>query len=434
MSMRIAYRNVRLLDPETGLDATGSLLTEGDRIADLGPGLFAGGVPSGIDVVEGEGLVLAPGLIDMHASLREPGFEHQETIATAARAAAAGGITTILATPDTDPSIDDVPLVEFVVRRARAAVVRILPMACATKGREGERMTEMGLLSAAGAAAFSDGDRPIADALVMRRALAYASTFGALIIQHMEEPSLVRDGAMNEGEVAMRLGLPGMPAVAETVMVERDIRLLEVTGGRLHAASLSTADAIEAVRRAKARGLNLSCAAAPHNFALNDADVGEYRTFAKVRPPLRSEADRKAVVAGLADGTIDVIASRHAPRDAESKRVPFVQAAFGAVGLETMLPLALGLWHRGEVPLLRLLAAMTIAPARLLGLPQGRLRAGAPADLMLADLGAPWRIEEKKLRSKSKNTPYDGRLVQGQVIRTVVAGRTVFDSRAEDRH
>ncbi len=434
MSMRIAYRNVRLLDPETGLDATGSLLTEGDRIADLGPGLFAGGVPSGIDVVEGEGLALAPGLIDMHASLREPGFEHQETIATAARAAAAGGITTILATPDTDPSIDDVPLVEFVVRRARAAVVRILPMACATKGREGERMTEMGLLSAAGAAAFSDGDRPIADALVMRRALAYASTFGALIIQHMEEPSLVRDGAMNEGEVAMRLGLPGMPAVAETVMVERDIRLLEVTGGRLHAASLSTADAIEAVRRAKARGLNLSCAAAPHNFALNDADVGEYRTFAKVRPPLRSEADRKAVVAGLADGTIDVIASRHAPRDAESKRVPFVQAAFGAVGLETMLPLALGLWHRGEVPLLRLLAAMTIAPARLLGLPQGRLRAGAPADLMLADLGAPWRIEEKKLRSKSKNTPYDGRLVQGQVIRTVVAGRTVFDSRAEDRH
>lgn len=433
MSARIAYRGVRLLDPESGLDTPGCLLTEGDRIADLGAGLFADGVPSGIEVVEGEGLALCPGLIDMHASLREPGFEHQETIATAARAAAAGGITTILATPDTDPSIDDVPLVEFVVRRARAAVVRILPMACATKGREGERMTEMGLLSAAGAVAFSDGDRPIADALVMRRALAYASTFGALIIQHMEDPALVRDGAMNEGEVAMRLGLPGMPAVAETIMVERDIRLLEVSGGRLHAASLSTRDALDAARRAKARGLRFTCGAAPHNFALNDSDVGEYRTFAKVRPPLRSEDDRKAVVAAIADGTIDVISSRHAPRDAESKRVPFVQAAFGAVGLETMLPLALGLWQRGEVPLLRLLAAMTIAPARLLGLPQGRLKAGAPADLLLADLGAPWRIEEEKLRSKSKNTPYDGRMVQGRAIRTVVAGRTVFDRRAEEK-
>jgi dihydroorotase len=434
MSRRVAYTNVRLLDPASGLDAKGALLTEGELIADLGPGLFADGVPSGIDeVIDGRGLALMPGLIDMHASLREPGFEHQETIATAARAAAAGGVTTIVATPDTDPPIDNVALVEFVARRAReTAAVRILPMACATQDRGGERMVEMGLLAEAGAVAFSDGDRPIADALVMRRALAYATAFDLLIIQHAEEPSLVRDGAMNEGEVAMRLGLPGMPAAAETIMVERDLRLVALTGGRLHAASLSTATAIEAVRQAKRAGLRVTCGAAPHNFALNEADVGEYRTFAKVRPPLRSEADRQALVAAIADGTIDVIASRHAPRDAESKRLPFAQAAFGAVGLETMLPLALGLWQSGSVPLLRVIDAMTAGPARILKLPQGRLAAGAPADLILVDLEAPWRVDERKLRSKSKNTPYDGRLVQGRVERTVVAARTVYDRAAEE--
>ena len=434
---RVAYTNVRLLDPASGLDARGSLLTKGDRIADLGPRLFADGLPSGVDeVIDGRGRALMPGLIDMHASLREPGFEHQETIASAARAAAAGGVTTIVATPDTDPAIDNVALVEFVARRAReTAAVRILPMACATQDRGGERMTEMGLMAEAGAVAFSDGDRPVADALVMRRALSYATAFDLLIIQHVEEPSLVRDGAMNEGEVAMRLGLPGMPAAAETIMVERDLRLVALTGGRWHAASLSTAAAIEAVRQAKRAGLKITCGAAPHNFALNDSDVGEYRTFAKVRPPLRSEADRQAVVAAIADGTIDVIASRHAPRDAESKRLPFVQAAFGAVGLETMLPLALGLWQSGAVPLLRVLEAMTVGPARILKLPQGRLAAGAPADLILVDLEAPWRIDEHRLRSKSKNTPYDGRLVQGRVERTVVAARTVYDRAAEEiRH
>lgn len=434
---RTAYTNVRLLDPATGLDAKGALLTQGDTIADLGPRLFADGLPSGIDeVIDGRGRALMPGLIDMHASLREPGFEHQETIATAARAAAAGGVTTIVATPDTDPAIDNVALVEFVTRRAReTAAVRILPMACATQGRGGERMTEMGLMAEAGAVAFSDGDRPIADALVMRRALSYATAFDLQIIQHIEEPSLVRDGAMNEGEAAIRLGLPGMPAAAETIMVERDLRLVALTGGRWHAASLSTSAAIEAVRQAKRAGLKVTCGAAPHNFALNDSDIGEYRTFAKVRPPLRSEADRQAVVAAIADGTIDVIASRHAPRDAESKRLPFVQAAFGAVGLETMLPLALGLWQSGAVSLLRVIEAMTIGPARVLKLPQGHLAKGAPADLILVDLEAPWRVDEHKLRSKSKNTPYDGRLVQGRVERTVVAARTVYDRAAEEtRH
>ena len=428
---KIAYHNARLLDPASGLEADGGLLTEGERIVELGPGKrFAG---SDIEQIDCRGLVLAPGLIDMQAHLREPGAEHQETLATAARAAAAGGITTIVATPNTSPVIDEVALVEFVARRAsETACVRVLPSAALTRGLRGTEMTEIGLLAGAGAVAFSDGDRPIGDALLMRRALSYARTFDALIMAHCEDPQLGRDGVMNEGEMAMRLGLAGIPNAAETIMVERDLRLVELTGGRWHAMHLSCADAIDAMRRAKARDLAVTCGATPANFALNEAAVGEYRTFAKVSPPLRTEDDRKSVVAGLADGTIDVIASAHCPQDQESKRLPFAQAAFGIIGLETMLPLALELYHNRQVPLLRLLEAMTAKPAEILKLPQGRLAKGAPADLILIDLEAPWRIDEKKFRSKAKNSPFDGRPVQGRVQRTVVAGVTVYDRTLED--
>ncbi len=429
---RTAYLGVRLLDPASGLDQTGALLTEGGVIADLGPGLFADGVPEGIDRVDGRDLALAPGLIDMHAHLREPGAEHQETLSSAGAAAAAGGITTLIATPNTMPVIDEVALVEFVARRGlESCAVRVLPMAAATKGLAGLEMTEMGLLAQAGAVAFTDGDRALADPRLMRRALAYASTFGLLLVQPVEEPALARDGMMNEGEIAMRLGLAGIPTVAETILVERDLRLVELTGGRWHAAHLSTAQAIDAVRQAKHRGLTISAGAAPANFALNETAVGEYRTFAKVKPPLRSEDDRQAVVAGLRDGTIDVISSGHAPQDADSKRLPFAQAAFGIVGLETMLPLALELWHNGSLPLLTLLKAMTCRPAEILGLAQGRLAIGAPADLVLLDLSVPWRIDERRFRSKSRNSPFGGRPVQGRAVRTIVAGRTVFDRTEE---
>jgi dihydroorotase len=429
---RVAYVNARLLDPARGLDAPGGLLTEGGVIADLGLRLFEAGLPEGAEVVDCGGHVLCPGLVDMHAWLREPGAEHQETLATAARAAAAGGVTTLVAMPNTEPVIDEVALVDFIARRAReTAVVNVLPAAAITRGLRGAEMTELGLLAEAGAVCFSDGDRAVADARLMRRALAYATTFNLLLVQVCEEPSLARDGVMNEGEIAMRLGLAGIAAVAETILVERDLRLVELTGGRWHAAHLSTASAIDAVRRAKARGLAVSAGAAPHNFALNETAVGEYRTFAKTKPPLREEDDRRAVVAAIADGTIDVISSAHCPQDPDSKRLPFAQAAFGAIGLETMLALALELHHGGHVPLIELLRCMTARPAELLGLAQGRLAKGAPADLLLFDLDAPWRVDEKKFRSKSKNSPYDGRPLQGHALRTVVAGRTVFQRRRE---
>lgn len=426
---RVAYLNARLVDPESGLDAPGSLLTEGETIVDLGPRLFNGGdVPANAEIVDCGGRVLCPGLIDMRVFVGEPGAEHKETLASAGLAAAAGGVTTIATMPNTDPVIDEVALVEYVARRAReTSAVRVHPMAAITKGLAGETMTEFGLLAEGGAVAFTDGDQSVADAGVMRRALSYATAFDLLLCHYPQEPALARDGVMNEGEIAMRLGLSGIPAAAEAIMLDRDARLVELTGGRCHASAVSTAAAIDVVRRAKARGLRMTAACAPHNFALNDNAVGEYRTFAKTNPPLRDEADRRAVVEGLRDGSIDVIASGHDPQDPDAKRLPFEQAASGVIGLETLLPLALELVHNGHLTPLEALRKMTSAPARLLRLPVGRLARGAPADLLVFDLDLPWRIDDEAFRSKSKNSPFGGRPVQGRAWRTVVAGCCVYD-------
>jgi dihydroorotase len=424
MSGRLLLRRARLLDPAQHRDGAGDVLVEDGRIAAIGPDVA--GAP-GIEIIDCGGSCLAPGLIDMRVQLRDPGAEHQESMESAGQAAAAGGVTTMVALPNTEPVIDDVALVEFVARRSRdLRLVNIRTYAAATKGLLGQELSEMGLLAAAGAVAFTDADRAIADARVMRRALAYARTFDLLLIQHPEEPSLAADGAMNEGEVATRLGLPGIPAIAETIMVERDLRLVEVTGARLHFAHVSTAGAIEAIRQARRRGLPVTCDTAPHYFALNENDVGEYRTFAKVSPPLRGEDDRQAVVAGLADGTIDAIASDHSPHDQDSKRLPFTSAASGIVGLETLLPLSLGLYHGGAMTLLQVMRALALAPAEILRMPAGRLAVGAPADLVIFALDTPWRIDSDRFRSKSRNSPYDGRPVQGTVLRTIVGGRTVY--------
>ncbi len=423
----LAIVNARLLDPATRLDALGGLVVQDGVIADLGPRTSADGLAAEFERIDAGGACLAPGLIDMRVQLREPGEEHKETIASGALAAAAGGVTSMVCLPNTEPVIDDVAGVEFIARRGRETrQTKVYCYGAVTKGLAGRDLVELGLLAESGALAFTDGIVAVADARVLSRALNYARCFGLLIIQHPEEPRLAEGGAMNAGELATRLGLAPIPPAAEVMMIERDLHLVAMVDGRYHAAHVSTAAAIEAIRRAKARGLQVTCDTAPPYFALNELEVGDYRTFAKLSPPLRSEDDRRAVAAAIADGTIDGIASDHAPHDQDSKRVPFAQAAAGVVGLETMLPVALAMHQRGEVGLLDLLARMTIAPATLLGLPQGRLAPGAPADLMLFDPDRAWQVDAAKLRSKSKNSPFDGRPVQGRVLRTVVDGRTVF--------
>ena len=420
---RTLIRGARLLDPASGLDAIGDLLIEGERIAAAG-GIIAA---SDAELVETEGLCLAPGLVDMRVQLREPGAEHMESIESGGQAAAAGGVTTMVALPNTDPPVDDVSVVEFLARRAREVrLAKIHTYAAATKRLAGKQLTEMGLLAANGAVGFTDGTKAIADALVMRRVLSYASNFDLLVVQHPEEPSLGGAGEVNEGEIATRLGLAAIPAVAEVIMIERDLRLVEITGARYHAAHLSTAAGVEAIRQAKARGLAVTCDTAPPYFALNETAIGDYRTFAKLSPPLRSEPDRRAVVEGLRDGTIDAIASDHAPWDQDSKRLPFSSAAYGIVGLETLLPLSLELYHNRHLSLLDVIARLTWNPARILRLPVGRLAKGWPADLVLFDPDLSWHISTDEFRSKSKNAPFDGRPVEGRVVRTIVDGRTIF--------
>ncbi|MFZ5739737.1 MAG: dihydroorotase [Pseudomonadota bacterium] len=424
----ILLANARLIDPSRDFDGIGDVLIADGVIRDARRGIGAAGVPEGTDIVNCAGMVVAPGLIDMRAFVGEPGASHRETFASASQAAAAGGITTIVCQPNTSPVIDNSATVDFVMRRARdTAIVNIQPMAAITKGLGGAEMTEIGLLKAAGAVAFSDGDLSITNAQVMRRALTYARDFDALIVHHTEDPDLVGEGVMNEGEFATRLGLAGIPNAAETVMLERDIRLVMLTGGRYHAASLTCIESLEIMRRARDLGLPVSASVSINHVALNENDIGPYRTFLKLAPPLRTEADRKALIAALASGLIDVVMSDHNPQDVEVKRLPFAEAAAGAIGLETMLPAGLRLVHAGELDLLTLIRAMSTRPAELLGLPGGTLRAGSPADLIVIDPEVPWLVDPDELKSKCKNTPFDEARFSGRVTRTIVGGRTVYE-------
>ncbi len=423
----LALLNARLLDPATETDTRGGVLIDKGKILDWGGHIKSGIIPDGATVEECGGLCLSPGLIDAHAYLCEPGKEHRETMESAGMAAAAGGVTTINAMPATEPVIDDPAIVEMVLRRAKArSAVNVVVTAALTKGLAGREMAEFGLLADAGAVAFSDGQFAISDINLMRRALAYASMFDRPLIVHAEDPGLASGGVMTGGRTATFMGLKSIPACAEAILVERDIRLVKMTGGRWHAAHLSTRDALDTMRRAKDEGLNVTAGTAPHYHALNDLELGEYRTFARVSPPLREEEERRAVVEAIRDGTIDVISSQHLPQSADSKRVPFAQAKPGVIGLETMLPVSLRLYHNGDVSLLRLLHTMTVAPAKLLGLDAGALKKGAAADLILFDTEAPWQVKGEELLSKSKNTAFDGHLLQGRVMRTLVGGKTVF--------
>jgi len=424
----ILLANARVVDPSRDFDGPGDVLIADGVIRDLKRGIGAAGVPEGTDVINCVGKIVAPGLIDMRAFVGEPGASHRETFASASQAAATGGITTIICQPSTSPVIDNSTTVDFVLRRARdTAIVNIHPMAALTKGLRGEEMTEFGLLKAAGAVAFTDGDKSVTNAQVMRRALTYARDFDALIVHHTEDPHLVGEGVMNEGEFAARLGLMGIPDAAEAVMLERDMRLVALTGGRYHAASLSCNESLQIFRRAREAGLEVSASVSINHVTLNENDIGPYRTFLKLSPPLRSEEDRLALVEAVASGLIEVIMSDHNPQDVEVKRLPFAEAASGAIGLETMLPAALRLIHNGQTDFKTLIRAMSTRPAQLLGLPGGTLRPGAPADVIVIDTDTPWVLDPDDLKSQCKNTPFDEARFSGRVVRTIAGGRTVYE-------
>lgn len=425
---RTVYKNARLMDPATNLDAVGSLLVEDGKIVDFGKGLFMDGkTPDGAEVVDCGGHLLTPGLIDIQVHFREPGQEYKETIETGSKSAAAGGVTSVCTMPNTKPVIDDVAILEFLLKQGReTGYCRLHPYAAISKELKGETLTEMGLLVKAGAVAFTDDGLPVMNAQLMRQALTYARELDVPIGQHAEDLHLSNGGCMNEGAVATKLGLKGIPNAAEAVMVERDIELVRLTGGKYHVLHISTHEAIEAVRRAKQDGLPVTAEAAPHHFQLTDEACLDYRSFAKMNPPLRAEKDRLAVIEGLKDGTIDAIATDHAPHDQESKRVPISEAAFGIVGLETMLPLSLDLYHRGEMKLMEVIAKMTSAPAKILKLPAGRFVKGGEADLALIDLNMAWNITPKEFASKSKNSPFDNTPTKGRAIRTILAGSEVY--------
>ncbi|MDE2385054.1 MAG: dihydroorotase [Alphaproteobacteria bacterium] len=405
----------------------GGLLIENGLVATVGPSVTRDAVGSA-SVVDCKGKLVLPGVIDMRVFTGEPGSEYRETLASASEAAAAGGVTTMIVMPNTEPVIDDAAMVDFILRRARdTAKVRVAPMAAITKGLKGEMMTEIGLMKAAGAVAVTDGTKSVTSAALLRRALTYARDHDMLVVQHVEEPGLA-SGVMNAGEMASRLGLGGSYAMAEVMMLERDLRLVEMTGARYHAAQLSCAESVAVMRRAKDRGLPVSCGVCINHLVLNENDVGAYRTFFKMSPPLRGEDERRALVEGLRDGTIDVVVSGHNPQSDDTKRLPFAEAAFGAVGLDTMMSTMLSLYHNENINLKRLAEACSEAPARLLGLQQGCLAVGAPADFCVVDPQLSWQVEPASLYSRSKNSPFEHRALEGRVVETLVAGATVYSA------
>ena len=419
--------NARLIDPAAGTETRGGLLMIDGLIADLGGAVTRDSVPADAEIIDCAGDMVAPGLIDMRAFVGEPGAEHRETMASASAAAAAGGVTTMVAMPDTHPVVDDPAVVDFIKRRARdTSRVRVLPSAAITKGLHGKEIAEIGLLLDSGAVAFTDGLHSIRNAQVMRRAMTYGRDFDALIMHFAQDEDLAGSGVMNAGEFATRLGLGGIPVEAETIALDRDLRLVNMIKGRYHASLVSAAPSLEIIARAKDAGLKVTCATSINHLTLNENDIGAYRSFFKLSPPLRQETDRIAMVEALASGLIDVIVSDHNPQDVETKRLPFGEAAPGAIGLETILSAGLRLVHAGQVNLPRLLHALSTRPAEILGLPQGRLQKGAPADVIRFDPEEPYVLDPALLHSRSRNTPFDWARMEGKVKLTVVAGEIVW--------
>jgi dihydroorotase len=424
----IAFLNARLVDPVQETEIRGGLIVIEGAIAGVGPKVTRDQLPAEARIVDCEGDVVSPGLVDARAFVGEPGAEHRETIASLSAAAAAGGVTTLVTRPDTNPPVDDPAMVDFILRRARDdAKVRIHPAAALTRGLKGEEIAEIGLLAEAGAVAFCDGPRSVADAMTMRRAMTYARDFDALVAPVADDRSLSRGGVMAEGLRASWLGLPGVPREAETIVLERDLRLVALTGARYHAALISNRLSLEAIARAREAGLLATCGVSINHLTLNELDVGDYRTFLKLNPPLRAEDERVALVEALGAGLIDVVCSDHDPQDVETKRLPFTEAAAGAIGVETMLSASLRLVAGGHVTLPRLIRAMTARPAEILRLPVGRLDVGAPADVIRFDPDEPYVLDPASLHSRCRNTPFDGARLEGRVKMTLVAGRIAHE-------
>ena len=432
MTRPLLIENARILDPASGTDARGAVLVENGLISDIALGAPVG-VPEGAEVVNANGLILAPGLIDMRVFTGEPGKEYRETLQSAGDAAAAGGVTSFVMMPDTAPVVDDGALVDFLIRRAKAtSKVNVLPSGAITKGLAGQEMTEFGLLKEAGAVCLTDGRHSIQSTALLRTVMSYAANYGMTVVHHVSDSSLTGDGVMNEGLFATILGLKGIPREAETIPLARDLQLAALTSVKYHAAQVSCAASIELVASAKKRNASVTSGVSINNLALNENDIGRYRTFFKLGTPLRSEDDRQAVIEGLRNGTIDTIHSDHDPQDTEVKRQPFAEASDGAIGLETLLAAALRLVHSGDVDLLTVLRAMTSRPADILGLPSGRIARGAPADLILVDLDYPWQVSERQIRSRSRNTSFEGARLAGKVMQTIVGGQTVHTHAEEN--
>ncbi|HEX9777751.1 MAG TPA: dihydroorotase [Geopsychrobacteraceae bacterium] len=422
--MKTLIKSGRLVDPANHIDEKLDILIVAGKVAELAPNIDAGTA----EVINAAGLIVTPGLIDMHVHLRDPGLEYKEDIISGTRAAAAGGVTSLACMPNSSPVNDNLAVTRYIISKAREqGSANVYPIGCITKGQKGEVLAEMGELKEGGCVGFSDDGLPVRDGEMMRRALEYANTFGAPVISHAEELSLVAGGCMNEGPVSTELGLKGIPWVAEDAMTARDIMLAELTGAHLHVAHVSTRGSVELVRQAKGRGVRVTCEATPHHFMLTDDAVRGYNTNAKMNPPLRSQADVDAIRAGLADGTIDAIATDHAPHHSDEKNVEFAIALNGIVGLETLLPLTLQLVAEKVLSLTQAIALVTCRPARILGIERGSLAPGAVADITLINPNKEWTLDAAQLQSKSRNTPFDGRTMKGHAVRTLLAGTTVFE-------
>ncbi len=420
---KVLYKNARIIDPQSGFDQVGSLLTIGDKIADFGENVSA----SDAEIIDCGGHVLAPGLIDIQVHFRDPGQSHKEDLTSGSKSAVAGGITTVVCQPNTAPTLDSVLTFDYLrLKSQEVAHCNVRAYACITKGMKGEELADMNALKNAGAVGFTDDGLPVMNANVMRRAFEYSRNLDVVIAQHAEDLNLTNKGCINEGKVSLELGVRGIPNISESVMVERDLAILESTGGRYHLLHVSTREALDAIKRAKEKGLNATVEVSPHHFTLTDAQVLKSGTNAKMNPPLRSEADRLALIEGLRSGLIDAIATDHAPHDLASKEKTLEEASFGIVGVETMLPLSLALYHDKVLSLRDLLAKMTCNAAKIINFDGGVIKKGARADLVLIDLNTEWTIDSQKFYSKSKNSPFDGFKVKGRAVRTVVAGKTVY--------